>query len=134
MISCSPYIIAREKVALLIGNQRYECSDLNRLKHTEEEVRKVAEKLSELNFKVYTHVHNMHLIICCMYTHSKCYDLLCLLFHCIYMFYIYTVCSVMSSVLSFCMPSKNDNSSSATTMMFKCVICVSRCSRLSIFV
>lgn len=44
--------VAREKIALLIGNQRYDSAMLNKLKHTEEEVRKVADKLRKLNFKV----------------------------------------------------------------------------------
>ena len=46
------YIPAREKLALLIGNQKYDAPDLDRLQFTEEEVRNVAEKLKQLNFKV----------------------------------------------------------------------------------
>ena len=47
------YVIARDKVALLIGNQRYSgCDKLNNLKCVEQEVRSVAEKLRLLDFKV----------------------------------------------------------------------------------
>ena len=45
-------IPAREKIALLIGNQNYDAPDLNMLQFTEEEVRDVAEKLKQLHFKV----------------------------------------------------------------------------------
>ena len=45
-------IPAREKIALLIGNQKYDAPDLNMLQFTEEEVRDVAEKLKQLHFKV----------------------------------------------------------------------------------
>ena len=46
--------IAREKVALLIGNQKYNSADLDKLTTTENDVRKVAEKLRELRFKVHS--------------------------------------------------------------------------------
>ena len=40
-------------MALLIGNQRYsDCPKLNNLKCIEDEVRQVAEKLRQLDFKV----------------------------------------------------------------------------------
>ena len=47
---------ARDKVALLIGNQRYSgCEKLNNLKCIEKEVASVAQKLRDLNFKVHTY-------------------------------------------------------------------------------
>ena len=61
---------AREKIALLIGNQRYDSAPLNKLKHTEEEVGKVAEKLRKLNFKVHCTISSVlyvHACTCTMY-------------------------------------------------------------------
>ena len=46
------FITAREKIALLIGNQKYNAPKLNMLQYTEEEVKNVAEKLKQLHFKV----------------------------------------------------------------------------------
>jgi hypothetical protein len=45
--------VARDKVALLIGNQKYrECGDLNKLRFMEKTVESVAKKLTTLDFKV----------------------------------------------------------------------------------
>ena len=53
-LSYSPsYHAAREKVALLIGNQRYD--QLQKLKETEDETMKLAMKLKEAKFKVCNH-------------------------------------------------------------------------------
>jgi hypothetical protein len=54
LLTLSKERYAREKVALLVGNQKYDCPDLNKLQCTEEEVRRVAEKLTQLHFKVFT--------------------------------------------------------------------------------
>jgi hypothetical protein len=49
---------ARDKVALLIGNQKYrECGDLNKLRFMEKTVESVAKKLTTLDFKVFVFVN-----------------------------------------------------------------------------
>ena len=47
---------AREKVALLIGNQRYQSPDMVKLNSSENDTRELAEKLRTLNFKVFSFV------------------------------------------------------------------------------
>ena len=60
---CSP---AREKVALLIGNQHYDCEEMNDLRSPENDIRQLCSLLeNELNFKVIslldlTHSEMMH--------------------------------------------------------------------------
>ena len=65
---CSPSNrAAREKVALLIGNQRYD--NLDTLQETEAEIMKLAKKLEEVKFKVCN--HNYFIIISsCIELHS----------------------------------------------------------------
>ena len=65
---CSPSNhAAREKVALLIGNQRYD--NLHTLQETEAEIMKLAKKLEEVKFKVCN--HNYFIIISsCIELHS----------------------------------------------------------------
>ena len=49
----SPLHTAREKVALLIGNQNYQCDDLNNLRSPEHDIRHLRALLEdELGFKV----------------------------------------------------------------------------------
>ena len=60
-------------MALLIGNQKYECSDLDKLKHTEEEVKRVAKKLRELNFKV-SHLAALYYSYYCSESHLLSYS------------------------------------------------------------
>ena len=81
-----PVCSAREKVALLIGNQKYVAAGLNRLKCTEEEVRKVAEKLRQFDFKVHVHVmYDAFPFLCCMVfkLHTGCQNI-----------YMYMQCSL----------------------------------------
>ena len=44
--------LAREKVALLIGNQNYKCEDLNDLQSPENDIRQLGNLLEKLGFKV----------------------------------------------------------------------------------
>lgn len=60
---CSPSnYAAREKVALLIGNQRYH--NLETLKETEAEIMKLAKKLEEAKFKVWNHNYSIIIRAC----------------------------------------------------------------------
>ena len=49
-------------MALLIGNQKYDSGNLNKLQHTENEIRKVAEKLRDLHFKVCVQLCIIHVV------------------------------------------------------------------------
>ena len=51
------FFAAREKVALLIGNQRYECKDRIQLNSPENNTRDLAKMLHKLNFKVFSFVN-----------------------------------------------------------------------------
>ena len=51
---------AREKVALLIGNQRYEAKELDDLKSPEGDIRELSRELEKLNFKVISLVNLRH--------------------------------------------------------------------------
>ena len=48
---------ARGKVALLIGNQKYECEAIDNLASPENDIRELSEVLKRLNFKVFTLVN-----------------------------------------------------------------------------
>lgn len=59
-VSTVPYLPAREKVALLIGNQRYDAKELNDLKSPEGDIKELCRELENLDFKVISLVNLRH--------------------------------------------------------------------------